>query len=75
MKKKLNNHVKAVVVSVHINTPYQNIGDVLSAKAIAIFLKIRRIYFLPKDNGKSANQVIVYGGGGIIRYNFFNKVY
>lgn len=75
MKKKLIHKPKAVVVSAHVDTPYQNIGDVLSAKAIASLLKIRRIYFLPKDNGKSADKVVIYGGGGIIRYDFFNKVY
>lgn len=66
-----------IAVSAHIGTKKENIGDLLSAKAIAMLLHAKRakIYYLPRDNGLSSNQDVIYGGGGMIRSLFSKKIY
>lgn len=66
----------AIVCSAHIDTERENLGDILSAKAIAILAGIQKakIYFIPRDIGVSSNLPVIYGGGGMIRPSFIKKV-
>lgn len=65
----------AIVYSAHIGTRKENIGDVLSAKAIAILCGLKKIklYHLPAEIGFSADVPVIYGGGGMIRPLFSEK--
>ena len=80
-KKRIRTHLQRVfdnwVQSIKNPEVAQMVRNntIITGGAIASLLKVKTIYFLPRDNGKSADQVVVYGGGGLIRYNFFNKVY
>lgn len=69
------NQDTAIVYSAHLGTKKENIGDVLSAKAIAIMsgLTKARLYCLPGEIGLSANRPVIYGGGGMIRPLFYKK--
>lgn len=68
---------RGVVFSSHIGTERENIGDVLSAKAVA---KVHAdgtanfSYFsLSQDSGLSASIPVIYGGGGMIRPQFAER--
>ncbi|MEK7174490.1 MAG: polysaccharide pyruvyl transferase family protein [Patescibacteria group bacterium] len=63
---------QGIVFSAHIGTPRENIGDVLSARAIALLERGEntRLFALPKDIGSSANINVTYGGGGMVRPGF-----
>ncbi|MFH1866981.1 MAG: polysaccharide pyruvyl transferase family protein [Patescibacteria group bacterium] len=61
-----------IVISTHVNTGRENIGDILSAEAIAKLLSRKsKIFILPRDAGVSKYLHVIYGGGGMIRPNFF----
>lgn len=65
-----------IIVSAHIDTNKENIGDILSAKAMATLLlpQQSKIFYLPRDKGFSFNKDVIYGGGGMIRPLFSTKV-
>lgn len=64
-----------VVYCTHRNSPKENIGDVLSAYALAIIFgeKCNNLFVLPDDIGFSSDTEVIYGGGGMIRPNFSNR--
>lgn len=68
---------KAIIYSAHIGTKRENIGDVLSAKAIKILINKNniRLFDLPRKIGLSNNLKAIYGGGGMIRPSFVEREY
>lgn len=69
------NTEKGIVFSAHMATDRENIGDVLSASAIAVLGGYKNFHFysLPKDSGLSSAIEIIYGGGGMIRPQFAKR--
>ncbi len=61
--------LEGVVFSAHKGTDRENVGDVLSAKAIIALRNSpsAALFVLPEDIGKSKDLEVVYGGGGMIR--------
>lgn len=64
-----------IVNSAHIGEARENIGDILSAKALAILIRKAnsKIIYLPRDIGRSSNARVIYGGGGMIRPGFAKR--
>jgi predicted RNA-binding Zn-ribbon protein involved in translation (DUF1610 family) len=63
-----------IVFCAHIGTPKENIGDTLSAQALKKLTNAKKIYCLPRDDGLSFNKEVVYGGGGMIRPLFSERI-
>lgn len=73
---KINDQT-GIVYSAHLGTKKENIGDILSAKAITVLANFNqnRRYCLPGEVGLSANRPVIYGGGGMLRPLFGEKEY
>jgi polysaccharide pyruvyl transferase WcaK-like protein len=66
-----------IIYSKHCNNPKENIGDTLSAFGIKeIFFphQATKFIILPRDIETSASGHIIFGGGGMIRPNFSQRI-